>query len=130
MPLVVLLVAGALALWSGQRATDRSEEVRVLVRGLCEDAAAGRDPSALLAKTDPALARLLAERLREAVETGADAIEIIVTAGDTPEAGTVPQEATHTAVIRVNGDDVLGLRVDHAGGSRDIAIIGLWTPTR
>jgi len=48
--------------------------------------------------------------------------------GDTPEAGTVGLEATHTAVIRVDGREVLGLRVMHPGAGRDIAIIGFWSP--
>jgi hypothetical protein len=131
MPLVILAVAGGLIVWSTHRRAEQAEDVRQLVVGLCADLAAGRDPAARLQATDTLITGPLLERLRSVTgpargQAGALAVE--VQPGDTPEAGTVGLEATHTALILLDGRQVLGLRVMHPGESADIAIIGFWSP--
>jgi hypothetical protein len=109
MPLAILVVAGGLSVWNSHRRAAQAEVVQRLVIDLCDDLAA----------------------LRRAVDLAggrADALSVVVEPGDTTEAGTVGQEATHTAVIRVDGRDVLGLRVVYPGLNGDIAIIGFWSP--
>jgi hypothetical protein len=131
MPLAILVVAGGLALWGSHRRTEQAEEVRRLVLGLCDDLVAGRDPAARLQATDALIAGPLVPRLRSVAELGggrAGALVVVVEPGDTPDAGTVGPQATHTALIRVDGRDVLGLRLIHPVGNGDIAIIGFWAP--
>ena len=55
-------------------------------------------------------------------------LTVEVAAGDTPEAGAWAGAATHTAVLSLDGTEVLGLRVVHHGSGADIAIIGFWLP--
>ncbi|MHC4128025.1 MAG: hypothetical protein ACYTE6_10775 [Planctomycetota bacterium] len=129
--LVILVVAGGLALWSSHRRGEQADEVRHLVLTLCDDLAAGRDATARLHGTDTWIAGPLLVRLQAAADLAgsrAGALTVVVAPGDTPEAGTVGREATHTAVIRVDGREVLGLRIVHPGAGRDIVIIGFWSP--
>ena len=130
-PLVIVVVAGGLALWGSHRRGEQAEEVRRLVVGLCEDLVAGRDPAPGLQGTDPLITGPLLSRLRSVADLagGRDgALAVVVEPGDTPEAGTVGLEATHTALILVDGRKVLGLRVVPPVRNGDIAIIGFWLP--
>jgi hypothetical protein len=131
MALVILAVAGGLAVWSSHRQAMQAEEIRRLVLDLCDDLAAGRDPSPRLQGSDVLITGPLVSRLRPVAELArgrAGALEVVVKPGDTPEAGTAGPAATHSAVIRVDGRELLGLRVVHPGSGRDIAIIGFWSP--
>jgi hypothetical protein len=131
MALVILAVAAGLAVWSAHRRSEQAGEVHRLVLDMCDDLAAGRDATARLHGTDSWIAGPLLARLQAAVELAAGrarALTVVVAPGDTAEAGTAGPEATHTAVIRVDGREVLGLRVMHPGAGRDIAIIGFWSP--
>ena len=131
MALVILVVAGGLAVWSAHRRSEQAGEVHRLVLALCDDLAAGRDATARLHGTDSWIAGPLLARLQSAADRAggrAGALAVVVGAGDRPDAGTAGPEATHTAVIRVDGREVLGLRVLHPGAGRDIAIIGFWSP--
>ncbi len=131
MPLAIHVVAGGLAVWNSHRRAEQAEEVRRQVVEQCEDLAAGRDPAVRLRGTDTLITRPLLPQLRSVTGLAggrAGALAVQVEPGDTPEAGTVGPEATHTALILVDGREVLGLRVLHPGGSRDIAIIGFWSP--
>jgi hypothetical protein len=132
MPLVILVVAGGLAVWGSHRRAKQSDEVRCLVADLCEDLAAGRDPAVRLRGTDSLISRPLLPRLRAVTGLAggrAGALAVQVEPGDTPETASVGPVATHIALILVDGREVLGLRVVHPGGSRDIAIIGFWSPS-
>ena len=131
MPLAILAVAGGLSLWGSHRRAEQTEVVQRLVIDLCDDLAAGRDPARRLQSTDALIKKPLMSRLRSAIDLAggrAGALSVVVEPGDTKEAGTVGREATHTAVIRVDGRDVLGLRVVHHGPNGDLAIIGFWSP--
>jgi len=131
MPLAILVVAGGLSVWNSHRRAEQAEVVQRLVIDLCDDLAAGRDPAPHLQSTDTLIRSRLVSKLRWAVDLAAGragALSVVVEPGDTTEAGIVGQEATHTAVIRVDGRDVLGLRVVYRGPHGDIAIIGFWLP--
>jgi hypothetical protein len=131
MPLAILVAAGGIALWSSKRQERQGEEVRQLVLAVCEDLNAGRDPMPRLQGTETIIARPLIARLAAAADriggrTGA--LAVTVEPGDTAEAGSGRRQATHTAVVRVDGAEVMRLRVIHRGRSRDIVIIGFWSP--
>jgi hypothetical protein len=131
MAVAILAVAGGLAVWSSHRRAEQAEAVRGLVLDLCDDLAAGRDPAPRLRSTDPLITGPLVSRLGSVADLAGDrpgALVVVVRPGDTAEAGTVGQRATHTAVIRVDGREMLWLRVVHPGAGRDIAIIGFWSP--
>jgi hypothetical protein len=131
MALAILLAAAALSVWGSHRRVEQAGAVRSLVSDLCSDLVAGRDPASRLQSTDSLIRKPLVPRLRDAVDLAGGrqgALSVVVTAGDTEEAGTIGQEATHTAMIRVDGRDVLGLRLVHPDGPGDIVIIGFWSP--
>jgi hypothetical protein len=130
MPLVILAVAGGLAVWNTHRRQVQAVDVQRLVTDLCDDLAAGRDPSPHLRGTDTLITGPLLARLRSVLDTsgGPDKVTIVAEPGDTEVLGTAGQEATHTALLLVDGRAVLGLRVLHPGSIEDIAIIGFWVP--
>jgi hypothetical protein len=130
MPLTILIVAGGLAIWSGRQQQQQTAQVRRWAHTLCDDLECGRVPGPQL-KTDAALTAPLATQLQAVADQAngrAGALSVVVTAGDAFDAGVVPHEATHTAVIRIDGADTLGLRVVHEGRPDDITIIGFWIP--
>ncbi len=131
MPLAVLAAAGVIALWAARQKEHQRREVHDFVVALSDDLRRGRDPAGHLRGTDRALAPLLISRLQEVttLSGGVPArLEIETITGDTDAAGQVPAPATHIAMFRVDGADVLGLRVVHRGGTGDIVIIGYWIP--
>ncbi len=131
MPMAILAVAAGVAWWSSRTAGQEQTEVHSFVTAICDDVRAGRNPSARLAATDRLVGNTLATRLREILGTATEQsqrLTVKVAAGDTPEAGAWAGVATHTAVLSLDGTEVLGLRVVHRGSGADIAIIGFWLP--
>ncbi len=135
MPLLALLAAAGVMMWSSWRgrpappATAPSPEVLAFAEGLCADLRLGRDPAPRLAGTDPLIASRLGPRLAEAAQRGGnhpDRLRVVVTVGDWPGAGSAFGQATHTAVVLVDGQEVLGLRLAAPGGNGPVAIIGFW----
>ncbi|MHC4217779.1 MAG: hypothetical protein ACYSU7_04905 [Planctomycetota bacterium] len=132
LPLAIVAVAGGLALLNSHRRAAQADDVHRLVTDLCDDLAAGRDPASHLQATDALITRPLVSRLRSAIDRAGGrpgALVVVAEPGDTPQVGTIGQTATHTAVLSVDGVEVLGLRVVHPGKNGDIAIIGFWTPS-
>lgn len=136
MPLLALLVAAGLMVWSSWRSrpappvTAPAPEVLAFAEGLGADLRLGRDPAPRLAGTDPLIASRLGPRLAEAARragAGPDRLRVVVAPGDWPGAGSAMGQATHTAVILVDGQEVLGLRLAAPGGNRPVAIIGFWS---
>jgi hypothetical protein len=131
LPLAIVAVAGGIALVTSHRRAAQADDVQRFVTDLCDDLAAGRDPASHLQATDTLITKLLVSSLRSVVDqTGgrAGALAVMAEPGDTPQVGTIGQAATHTALLSVDGVEMLGLRVVHAGKGGDIAIIGFWTP--
>ena len=96
-----------------------------------DPAADGRNPSARLTATDGLVRDIVATRLREVLDNVSEPsqrLTVEIAVGDTPEAGAWAGAATHTAVLSLDGTEVLGLRVVHRGSRDDIAIIGFWLP--
>ncbi len=129
MPLLILAVAAALAVWGSQQSQRTTEQVRRMVQQVCYEIAHDGDATQQLAGTDPMVARPLRSRLRNLLDEQAlDTLEIDVAAGDVDEIGSARQPATHIAVIRVAGTERLGLRLLHSGEDAPITVIGFWTP--
>ncbi len=129
MPLAILAVAGGLGLWSSHVQTRQQQDIQAVIASICDDVIDGRDPAPRLAGTDPLLRERLVERLREVLGGTPPRLEIEVSAGDTTGAGDAAAGgATHTAVLRVDGAEAMGLRIRHGGGGPGVAIIGFWTP--
>jgi hypothetical protein len=135
MPLLALLVAAGLLMWSWWRGpgpqpvAGQSPEVLAFAEGLCADLRLGYDPAPRLAGTDPLIASRLRPRLAEAAQRAGgspERLRVVVAPGDGPGAGSAMGQATHTAVILVDGQEVLGLRLAAPGGNGPVAIIGFW----
>lgn len=126
MPLVILAVAGGLMLWQSHTRQEQIPAVRDFVEAVINDARAGRDLAPRLAADGSALAGPLSARLRDVLDRAGDRpVAIAVTAGDTDQAGPAASGATHTAMLHVGDEPVLGLRIAH---DRRPVIIGFWTP--
>jgi hypothetical protein len=128
MPLAILAVAGGIALVASRQRDRQRHDVQALVESICRDVLAGRG-GALPAP------QVMRDKLRARLEAALAAaggdpsrVQVEVRDGDDPAAGSVPAEATHTAVIRVDGRDVLVLRLLHPGGGAGAAIIGFRVP--
>ncbi len=129
MPVAIVAVAAALAVWGSQQSQRTTEQVRGMVQQVCYEMAHDGDATQQLAGTDPMVARPLCSRLRDLLDEQAlDTLEIDVAAGDVDEIGPAQQPATHIAVIRVAGTERLGLRLLHSGEDAQITVIGFWTP--
>ena len=125
MLVAILAVAAGVAWWSSRVATHEQAEVHAFVTAICDDVRNGRHPSAWLAGTEGLVRNTVLTRLREIlgnVDRPSQRLTVEVAAGARTGA------ATHTAVLSLNGTEVLGLRVVHRGSGADIAIIGFWLP--
>ena len=131
MPVAILTVAAGVAWWSARIDGQEQAEVHAFVTAICNDVRDGRTPSAPLAATHELVRNTVATRLREIlvdVDRPSQRLTVEVAVGDTPEAGASAGATTHTAVLSLDGTEVLGLRVVHRGSSANIAIIGFWLP--
>ncbi len=130
MPVAILTVAAGVAWWSARIDGQEQAEVHAFVTAICDDVRDGRNPSAPLAATHELVRNTVATRLREIlgdVDRPPQRLTVEVAVGDAPGSGAAGA-ATHTAVLSLDGTEVLGLRVVHRGSSADIAIIGFWLP--
>ena len=62
------------------------------------------------------------------VSSDPDRVTVTVSPGDTDTLDDPPTDATHTALISVEGAGTLGLRLFHPGGAEHPVIIGFWKP--
>jgi hypothetical protein len=136
-PLLILLVAMALWWWGSKQESRQDDQVRQFVTELCEQAA-GRPTSRPYEPRDDVdrlaigkLGELLAGRT---VDPGG--LWIVVGGGE--EKGSDPfalrgsdpfsSPATHSAMIHLDGQTILGLRLALPGDSGGIRIVGYWVP--
>ena len=127
MPAIILIVGISLAIWAARHEGERSGQMRDIVRNLCLAAARGEDLAGHLPTEDGSIDDMLGPRLRVACK-GADerpeALEVIIKAGDA--SGFSDGATTHTAIIRFDGRDRLGLRLAERDGRP--VIVGFWQP--
>ncbi len=131
MAVVIVAVAGVIGVWGSRQKERQRRAVHDFVAALADDVQRGNDPAPRLRGTDRSLMPLVISRLEAvtALSGGTPAkFEIETMTGDTDAAGQVPAPATHTAILRVDGNDVLGLRLVHRDPPGDVVIIGYWTP--
>jgi hypothetical protein len=131
LPVVVLLIAGGIAWWASQRETQRMADIRQMVLGLCKFTAAGEDLAGRL-NADPFVAQQVAGNLRTVCKSPQilPSLEVAVFPGDLDVtiAGSAAEQATHSAIVRIDGVDRLGLRLRHDGQRTRIVILGYWLP--
>lgn len=130
MPLVILLIGGAIAVWSAARERYRSEVIRQQVAQLCQAAAEDEKLADRINPTSPAAARQIEQELKR-VCTDLQAVsllEIEVIPGDDESAGRSQGLATHRAVLRMGDVPLLGLRVQYRSENDPIIIVGSWRP--
>ncbi|MCI0362544.1 MAG: hypothetical protein L0Y44_05610 [Phycisphaerales bacterium] len=129
MPLVVLMVGGAIALWSSARETKRNREIEqtisAVVRGVCT----GADPASIVKTPDSFTQTAVTAAIRRLCETH-DASTLLVDAksGDVQAAGSLEGSATHVVTV-TTGSASLGLRIQHTGDPNAILILGYFVPT-
>ena len=129
MPIAIVIAAVVIAFWGWEAKSQRENDVKEYVFLICEDVANGRNPESRLGQLDPVAKKRMLDSLKELCkELPADltGLEIVVQSGDSPETGD--GSATHTAMIRTNGKDKLGLRIIHQSMVGDMGIIGIWWP--
>jgi hypothetical protein len=113
-PILILLVAGGLALWSRQQAPVRREMAATFVA----DALAGRS----LGKTH----ELVAQEFRQQVAAAKSELTVEIREGD---GGPAPDgSASHVAILRRDGLAWLGLRLRVEPDPTRSAIVGIFRP--
>ncbi|MHC4948012.1 MAG: hypothetical protein ACYTG1_07095 [Planctomycetota bacterium] len=120
---VILLAAGAIAIVTTRQQAADAAEIERRVLAVCRAAEAGDDAGPLLGATTAHVAESLAARL-EAAGGGTWTAE--ATRGDHPEYGD--GAATHTVRVRLDGHEVIGLRVLHRAEDPALLVLGYWTP--
>lgn len=130
MPLVILLIAGALAVWATTREATRSDQAQRFVTQLCRDIAADRDATGRTNLSDAFAERRIVEAIKAVCPSpdSMSSLDVTIRPGDVSEDGTFLRKATHTAILARDGVELLGLRILHEGDENDILILGYWTP--
>lgn len=125
MPLVILCVAGAIAVWASAREAAKIQEVEAAMRSLCRDVAAGLDGSAYFDPASDLLRERTAKLLRSTCPAPemANVVDVVVRPGDLADAGQLQGRATHTATLSSGGVELLTLRVRYLGSDR-IYVVG------
>lgn len=128
MPLVTVLVAGAIAAWSWQRQSRRAQTIQEALATLINDVCAGQDASIAMHASDPMVRSSIAGGIRAlCTEDRAWALAIEVVPGDVEEAGSRRGDATHVATITGAAGRTLGLRIQDRGDQRFL-IVGSFVP--
>ena len=128
MPLVILVVAGALWYFGARRDAQKMAEIRWHVQSLCEDAAGGREIASRLNNPSALVSEQIAAAIKDACDSpkALAALRVVVIAGDNKSYGD--GTATHTAILRVGEKDVLGLRIRYQDQGKPIEMLGFWPP--
>ena len=107
MPLIVLLAAGVLTLWTTHRAEQRVSELEDVVRAWCAAAGRGEDLADRLPTAHGVMTAPLAAAFAAACADSPGGWSVTVTVGDVPDGGD--GRATHHALV--DGVGRLGLRL-------------------
>lgn len=132
MPVVILVVGGAIAWWASARETRRMHAVESCVKAICDSLAKGRDLVGEINPDNPAAESVVIDALRRAIggRDDAELVQVRVVSGDTfgERAGSAANLATHTAVLHMDDVDLLALRVRCDDPSDPVRVIGYVVP--
>jgi hypothetical protein len=128
MPLLIVAVALAIFIWSRQSEERHLQDVEEATRDLCDALYHSHVDAPLpeLAR-QMGVTRSIADRIQLEFNDAQDRKDISATvrAGDTaPPFGD--GRATHHAVIFINHQPRLGLRLIHHGEARNVVVLGYW----
>jgi hypothetical protein len=130
MPVVVLVVGGAIAIWASQRDSMRTREVEREIVGLVRDVCDGKDAAAALHVPDPTVqAQVIAAIKKLCNEGDASVIAVDAAPGDVEAAGSFQGSATHVATIKMLDGRALGLRVQYGRDHKSLVILGYFVPS-
>lgn len=132
MPVVILLVGGAIAWWASARETQRMHAVESRVKAICDSLAKGRELVGEVNPDNPAAESVVIDALRRAIggRDDAELVQIRVVSGDTfsERAGSAANLATHTAVLHMGDVNLLALRVRCDDPNDPVLVIGYVVP--
>ena len=117
VPIIILVFAGGLAVWSSREEARRQADIERFVQQLIE-LAGGSDDGL------PPMLPVQLDRIKLELAAGPTAASVDVTAGDVDWIGD--PTATHTAMISLDGRPRLGLRLQHRDGV--VHVVGYWLP--
>lgn len=132
MPLLILIVAGALWFWGTQREYEQTQEIEAHIRDVCQEIHRTRDHDAIVVGQELGISTDLLpgliDRIRETIPDTRMGLERITIEAYMDDAKTPYGDgtATHHAFIRYAGRDRLGLRIVHTGPPPETEIIGYW----
>lgn len=129
MPLLVVIVAGAIMFWGWQSGESDLREVQDAVRSMAQDIFYAPADGPLPDKArQMGVTRPIADRIHHIFDNANwDQVRIDVHTGDTPPPFG-DGRATHHAVIFINHQPQLGLRLTHLGDSDLVQVLGYWVP--
>jgi hypothetical protein len=126
MPLLTLLVAGAIVLWDRQRQEQGDAEVERAVRMIVEEIAGRRPPADPPLTVQLGMSRAAVEIIEQALAEGL-LLDVDLVRGDEPPPFG-DGSATHRASITAEGRRVLLLRLLRGGRPGDVRVIGYVRP--
>jgi hypothetical protein len=129
MPLLVVIIAGAVLIWGRQSEESDLRDVEEAVRTLCEEVyrspAGGPLPNSA---RQMGVRSSLVDLIHQVFDDHDwDQVRLHVQSGDTP-APFGDGRATHHAIIYISHQQRLGLRLVHRGGPDQVEVLGYWIP--
>lgn len=130
MPLMILIAAIGLWYWTSIQNQRQTEVIRQRVLEICNAAAAGADLTGRLNPTDPFAEQQTIQAIRRVCDGPAShsKLEVAVRPGDVQGMGQAAPNVTHTAMLRKDGVDQLGLRLQFVPDTSEVRIVGYWLP--
>ena len=132
MPVVILLVGGAIAWWASARETQRMRSVEGQAQSICRDFARNQDLTGRLNAANPAIEQRVLEEMRRVLggRDDADLVQVKVVSGDARAdwTGSRSTPATHTAILHMDDVELLALRIHCDAPDKPIIVLGYVTP--
>lgn len=126
IPILILLVAGGLALMGRSRTTEADGHVQRYVERLVEDAAADPPVRLDLRATDPLVSEIFRKRLNAlGDEVRMSGGEFVVETRRASPGDAAADYFTHLAVVTIAARPRLKLRLRHDGEAETIAVISV-----
>lgn len=140
MPVVILVVGGAIASWASRRESQRMQSVETQVQAICRRIGDGRDVTGLLNKGNPTVEAITLKRLQRDINSpeAGDGVVVRVTPGEYDSGGgqgggqrgptSIMTPATHTAMLILGDVERLALRVHCDDPDQPIIVLGFIEP--